>query len=204
LQTAWSKVKQSELKEEITWLEKENDYSNAMTAKTSGRNHMEPQDQRVVQNVRARTSTGHPKIEDTSELVVRLGGAGDMDKSRIAVPCIGRADLKAPVSPHFGRCDSYAIVSLEDGKIKAVESLSNNGHSECAGSVRRLVENGVGLMLVTGMGMRPYLICKQLGIEVRCGITGTVADAIESFLKNKTMPMTEDSLCGHHLNENTE
>lgn len=124
-----------------------------------------------------------------------------MDKLRIAVPCKGRGDLTALVSPHFGRCDSYAIVSLEDGKIKGVESLSNNGHTECAGSVRRLVENGVGLMLVTGIGMRPYLICKQLGIDVRCGIAGTVADAIESFMTNKTLPMTEDNLYGHHLNE---
>jgi len=126
-----------------------------------------------------------------------------MDKNRIAIPCIGQAVLNAPVSPHFGRCDSYAIVSLEDGNIKAVESLPNSGHSECAGSVRRLVEKGVGLMLVTGMGMHPYLVCKQLGIEVRAGIAGTVADAIESFLTNKTMSMTEDSLCRHHLNEET-
>ena len=172
-----------------------------MTVKTSGRNHMELQDRQGVRNVKARTFTGHPRIEDTSEQAVGADGVGAMDKLRIAVPCTGRGDLTALVSPHFGRCDSYAIVSLEDGKIEGVESLSNNGHTECAGSVRRLVENGVGLMLVTGMGMRPYLVCKQLGIEVRCGITGTVADAIESFVTNKTFPMTEDNLCGHHLNE---
>ena len=172
-----------------------------MTAKTSGRNHTEPQSQRGVPNAKARTFTEPPKTEDTFEQAVAAGEGGDMDKLRIAVPCTGRGDLTALVSPHFGRCDSYAIVSLEDGKIESVESLSNNGHTECAGSVRRLVENGVGLMLVTGMGMRPYLICKQLGIEVRCGITGTVADAVESFVTNKTFPMTEESLCGHHQNE---
>ena len=125
------------MKEAITWLEKENDYSNAMTAKTNGRNHMELQDQQGVRNVKARTFTEHLKIEDTSEQAAGAGGAGDMDKSRIAVPCIDRVDVNAPVSSHFGRCDSYAIVSLEDGKINAVESVSNNGHSECAGSVWR-------------------------------------------------------------------
>jgi predicted Fe-Mo cluster-binding NifX family protein len=172
-----------------------------MNAKTSGKNHTEPQDQQAVRNVKARTFTEPLRIEDTFDEAVAAGGVGDMDKLRIAVPCIGRGNLSAAVSPHFGRCDSYAIVSLEDEKIKGVESLSNDGHTECAGSVRRLVENGVSLMLVTGMGMRPYLICKQLGIEVRCGITGTVADAVESFVTNKTVPMTEDSLCGHHQNE---
>ena len=124
-----------------------------------------------------------------------------MDSNRIAVPCTGQASLDSHVSPHFGRCDSYAIVTLEEGKIKAVESISNVGHSECADSVRALVENGVGLMLVSAMGMRPYLVCKQLGIEVRRGVTGTITDAIKSYLMGETLPMTEDGLCEHHLNE---
>jgi predicted Fe-Mo cluster-binding NifX family protein len=125
----------------------------------------------------------------------------NMNKGTLAVPCVGQANLGAPVSPHFGRCDSYAIVKLEGGKIKDVASLSNTAHTECAGSVRMLVENGVSLILVTAMGMRPYSACRQLGIEVRCGIAGTVADAIESYLTDKTLPITEDSLCQSHLNE---
>jgi predicted Fe-Mo cluster-binding NifX family protein len=51
-------------------------------------------------------------------------------------------------------------------------------------------------MLVTGMGMRPYLALKQLGIEVRYGVNGTVLDAVESYLRNETLPMEEDRLCG--------
>jgi predicted Fe-Mo cluster-binding NifX family protein len=53
-------------------------------------------------------------------------------------------------------------------------------------------------MLVTGMGMRPYLALKQLGIEVRYGVNGTVLDAVESYLRNETSPMEEDRLCGCH------
>lgn len=127
-----------------------------------------------------------------------------MNKTRIAVPCVGKGDLKAAVSPHFGRCDSYAIVSLENGKIRAVESLSNTAHTECAGSVRMLVKNGVSIILVTAMGMRPYLVCRQVGIEVRHGITGTAAEAIQSYMMDKTLPMTEDSSCEHHLNQQAE
>jgi predicted Fe-Mo cluster-binding NifX family protein len=119
-----------------------------------------------------------------------------MDSTRIAIPCIGQASVHAPVSPHFGRCDSYAIVTLEESKVKAVDSLSNPGHSDCTSSVRTLAENGVRLMLVTGMGARPYLTFKQLGIEVRCGIRGTVANAVEAYLRNETLPMAEDGLCG--------
>lgn len=119
-----------------------------------------------------------------------------MDRTRIAIPCVGQANLDAPVSPHFGRCDSYAIVTLEEGKVKTVESLSNANHSDCTSPVRTLAESGVRLMLVTGMGMRPYLALKQLGIEVRYGVNGTVLDAVESYLRNETLPMEENRLCG--------
>jgi len=53
-------------------------------------------------------------------------------------------------------------------------------------------------MLVEAMGMRPYLVFKELGIDIRCGIKGTVTDAIESYLKGETYAMTQDSLCGQH------
>ena len=118
-----------------------------------------------------------------------------MDRIRIAVPCVGQANLHAPVSPHFGRCDSYAVVTLEEGEVKAVESVSNEAHSDCDGSARMLVENGVGLMLVAAMGMRPYVALKELGIDVRYGIAGTVAEAVESYLKGETLPMAQDGLC---------
>ena len=121
-----------------------------------------------------------------------------MGRIRIAIPCAGQANLEAPVSPHFGRCDSYAIVTLQDGKIESVESLSNGTHSDCSSPVRILAGNGVELMLVAGMGMRPYMSFKQQGIQVMYGISGTVADAIQSYIQNETVPMSEDTLCGCH------
>jgi len=68
--------------------------------------------------------------------------------------------------------------------------------------VRALAEKGVNLMLVEGMGMRPYLAFKELGIEVRCGITGTTAEAVESYLKGETFAMTQDGPCEDHTNAN--
>jgi predicted Fe-Mo cluster-binding NifX family protein len=73
---------------------------------------------------------------------------------------------------------------------------------KCGGSVRALVDNGVSLMLVVSMGMPPYLAFKELGIEVRCGITGTVARAVESYLKGETLPMERDDLCNCHSGAN--
>jgi predicted Fe-Mo cluster-binding NifX family protein len=127
-----------------------------------------------------------------------LGDAVNMARTRVAIPCLGEASSNAPVSPHFGRADSYAIVTIQDGKVESVESLSNSAHTDCSSPVRRLAERGVELMLVGGMGMGPYMSFRQQGIEVRYGISGTVADAVESYIKNETVPMAEDTLCGCH------
>ena len=142
-------------------------------------------------------------IEDTLDHVKEEAweDAGDMDITKLAIPCTGQAGLQAQVSSHFGHCDSYAIVTIEEGKVKTLEPISNGEHSDCSEPVRTLVANNVSLMLVGGMGMRPYLVFKNLGIDVRCGITGTVADAVESYLKGHTIPMTEDAMCKCHETE---
>jgi predicted Fe-Mo cluster-binding NifX family protein len=124
-----------------------------------------------------------------------------MDRTKLAIPCIGQATLQAQVSPHFGHCDSYAIVTIEEGKVKTIEPTSNKEHSDCSEPVRALVANKVNLMLVGGMGMRPYMAFKELGIEVRCGVKGTVAEAVQSYLKGETLPMTQDEMCKCHEHE---
>ena len=115
-----------------------------------------------------------------------------MNRTKLAIPCMGEIDLQARVSPHFGRCDSYAIVTIEEGRIKAIEPMSNRNHTDCDGSVRTLAKDGVELMLVGAIGRRPHLAFKELGIEVRCGITGTIAEAVESYLKGETILMEQD------------
>ncbi len=137
-----------------------------MTAKTSGSNPTELRDQLHVRNVAARTYTEHQVTEDTAGEAEEWREAEDVDRTSIAIPCVGHASLQAEVSPHFGRCDSYAIVTLEEGRIKSTESVSNEGHSDCVSPVRALAEKGVSLMLVEAMGMRPYLACRGLSFQV--------------------------------------
>ena len=127
-----------------------------------------------------------------------LGDALDMSTIRVAIPCLGEATPSSQVSPHFGRCDSYAIVTVQEGKIEFVKSLSNSNHTDCSSPVRMLAEQGVELMLVAGMGLRPYMSFREQGIDVRYGISGTVAEAVQCYIDNETIPMTEDTLCGCH------
>jgi predicted Fe-Mo cluster-binding NifX family protein len=142
------------------------------------------------------------KKENTLENVEGQEDAKQVARTKIAIPCVGQASLQARVSSHFGQCDSYAIVTVEEGEIKGVEQMLNGGHSDCASPVRALAEKGVSLMLVEAMGMRPYVAFKQLGIEIRCGITGTVAVAVDSYLNGRTFAMAQAGLCGQHATAN--
>ena len=78
------------------------------------------------------------KKEKKLENVERQEDTSQMGRIKIAIPCTGEASLQSHVSSHFGRFDSYAIVTLEKGEVKAMESILNGGHSDCASPVRAL------------------------------------------------------------------
>jgi predicted Fe-Mo cluster-binding NifX family protein len=120
---------------------------------------------------------------------------GGVRRTRIAIPCVGRANLQARVSHHFGCCDSYVVVTLEEARIKSVESIRNGKHSHCVESVKALAQHAIGLTLVGTMGVGGWEAARKLGIEVRCGIAGTVAQAVDSYLNGETLLMGEDALC---------
>jgi len=114
---------------------------------------------------------------------------------RMAIPCTGRANLQAQISHHFGCCDSYAVVTVEEAGIKSVESIRNGAHSRCIESIKALGQHSVGLTLVETIGVGGWEAARKIGIEVRCGITGTVAEAVDSYLKGETLTMREDAFC---------
>lgn len=82
-----------------------------------------------------------------------------------------------------------------------VETLRNAAHASCAEPVMRLAESGVQILLASGMGMRPYMVTQQVGIEVITAQGTTVAEAVENYLRGNSTRMGSDGLCGgggHH------
>ena len=55
---------------------------------------------------------------------------------KLAVPTMGAADLASERSGHFGHCDCFTIVDIEDGEIKGTSELANPPHEE-GGCLRR-------------------------------------------------------------------
>ncbi|MFA5537174.1 MAG: NifB/NifX family molybdenum-iron cluster-binding protein [Bacillota bacterium] len=122
-----------------------------------------------------------------------------MKKLRVAVPAIGAGDLDSTLSGHFGHCDVFSIVDIDDGEIVGVESEKNVEHSQggCLVPVRLLEDKDVNAIIVGGMGMRPLVGFREAGIRVYLNMNhGTVGQVIQNFVDGKLQEMSDNAVCG--------
>jgi len=61
------------------------------------------------------------------------------------------------VSAHFGRCPSFTIADIEEGKVSSVEEINNPGHQP-AFLPNFLAERGVKYIICGGMGNRAQML----------------------------------------------
>jgi predicted Fe-Mo cluster-binding NifX family protein len=96
---------------------------------------------------------------------------------RIAISTDGRY-----VSPHFGRCESFTLVDIENGKtIKRIVN-ENPGHSP--GFIPKFLnEKGVKQIVCGGIGARAQGFFEELGIEMITGIDGNIDEVVEKLEK---------------------
>ena len=87
---------------------------------------------------------------------------------RLAIPSEGQGGLDGMRAGHFGHCDVFTCIDVEDGQIKQVSILPNQEHVQggCMVPVNLLAQAGVNALVVGGIGMRPLMGFKQVGIEV--------------------------------------
>jgi len=111
-----------------------------------------------------------------------------MDKNgnalRLAIASEDHAGLQGRVGQHFGRCAAYTLVDVEDGKVGATKVLANpflSGHAP--GDVPSFIAGADANVLLTGgIGHRAIAFFDQHGIQVSAGHTGTVAEAVDSWI----------------------
>lgn len=106
---------------------------------------------------------------------------------RIAVSSLGNQGLESAVSAHFGRCPYFILIDVEDGEIKAVQDVENPFYGQHQpGQVPSFIRNhGAEVMLTGGMGHRAVGFFQQYGIEPVTGAQGSVAQALEQYLKGE-------------------
>jgi predicted Fe-Mo cluster-binding NifX family protein len=122
-----------------------------------------------------------------------------MARVRIAIPSEGEGGLDGVRSGHFGHCDVFTVVDLEDGEIKEVSTIRNVEHSQggCMVPVNLLAQHNVNALVVGGIGMRPLMGFRQVGIAVyhedqRAAIRPVVMDLIAG----KIPVIADNQVCG--------
>ena len=122
-----------------------------------------------------------------------------MEKARLAVPSTNPGGLEAEVGAHFGHCDLYTIIDVENGVVTAVSTLANVPHQQggCMAPVNHLASNGVNQLIAGGMGMRPLMGFNQVGIDVFYGAGApSVGTAVDALLKGALVKFTQEYTCG--------
>ena len=118
---------------------------------------------------------------------------------RIAVPSEGQGGLDGLRAGHFGHCDVFTLVDVEDGEIKEVSILANKEHVQggCMVPVQLLAENKVQRLVVGGIGMRPLMGFKQVGIDVYYdGERREIRPVVEDMITESLSMIGDDQVCG--------
>ena len=119
----------------------------------------------------------------------------------VGLPADG-TELTDNISPHFGHCRYFIGVELTgDHKFKKVFSIENNGHTGCMEPVMNMKQRNITDMILTGIGMRPFMGFQQVQINLYQGVNGTIEENIKMLLDNQ-LTILNDASCGDH-SENT-
>ncbi len=120
---------------------------------------------------------------------------------RVAIPTNSPGGLLAERSDHFGHCDLFTVVELDEQRsVKEVTTIVNGGHEAggCLVPVQLLHDAAVQAIIVGGMGARPLRGFADVGITVYFADRGTmksVGDVVEGFATNRLPVMHADQVC---------
>jgi predicted Fe-Mo cluster-binding NifX family protein len=118
---------------------------------------------------------------------------------RIAIPSQLPGGLEARRSGHFGRCECFTLVDVEDGAVGQVQVLVNAPHTEggCMAPVMTLAENMVDVIVVDGIGGRPLLGFNQVGIAVHAGVGVDVQTTVGAYMEGGLPVVGLEGACQH-------
>jgi len=120
-------------------------------------------------------------------------------KKVVAVPSASPGGLEAALAEHFGHCDLYTLVTLEDDQIKDIEIIPSVPHQQggCLAPVQHLAQHETGVLIAGGMGMRPLMGFNQVGIEVyHGGGASTVREAVAALVEGRLPQFGQEHTCG--------
>ncbi len=122
-----------------------------------------------------------------------------MQDGRIAIPSTGPGGLDGERSGHFGHCDVFTFVDVEGGEITQVTTIPNQSHVQggCMVPVNLLASHNVKALIVGGIGMRPLMGFKQVGVDVYHDETRPqIRPVVEDLIEGKLPMISDNQVCG--------
>lgn len=118
----------------------------------------------------------------------------------IAIPSMTDSGLESDICAHFGSCEYFTIVKVEDGSVDAICNASPDGEHNCAAPAILLKEKNVDAVLVSGIGGRPLMSLTSKGIRVFGGAFGRVSDALQDYKAGVLEELADHGTCNcsHH------
>jgi len=111
-------------------------------------------------------------------------------KKKFAIPT-----LNEKLTAHFGHCEKFAIVDVEENKVISEEFIVPPVHQPGV-YPKFLADQGVHVIIAGGMGQKAQDLFAMNNIEVHMGVQdGTPAELVMSYLNNQLQ--TGQNLCDH-------
>ena len=111
---------------------------------------------------------------------------------KIAVPT-----KEGVVDSHFGHCDHYTRLTVNEGKVTMRDILPSPQGCGCkSGIVHVLSRIGVKVMLAGNIGNGALNVLQSNGIEVIRGCSGNVEELVAAYLAGDVKDNGE--MCDHH------
>ena len=123
------------------------------------------------------------------------------DTIRIAIPSVGEGGLDGERSGHFGHCDCFTLIDVENGEISTVTVIENPPHVQggCLRPVEHLAAHKVDALVVAGMGARPLEGFNNVGIDVYFeNVTPGIGDVVSMLLEGGLPVMDSRNVCSGH------
>lgn len=111
-------------------------------------------------------------------------------QERIAIPT-----AQGQLCLHFGHCEAFAVVDVEDGTPSAPRLVTPPAHAPGV-LPAWLAQEGVTTVIAGGMGMRAQSLFREAGIHVVVGAPALPPEALVEAYRAGTLPQG-DNPCDH-------
>jgi predicted Fe-Mo cluster-binding NifX family protein len=119
-----------------------------------------------------------------------------MISMRLAVPAINNAGVDAGISDRFSDCKFFAIVNVDGDRInKDFESIPVPAGDDTGKLVFRLLGKGVQAVVAKALTERERQMIAGTGMKAYVGATGTVWDAVRSYIDERLEDVSELNPC---------